>query len=214
MFTGCIETLGSVVSIYKHKTEARLIVESKFSMPMPSLGDSIAVNGVCLTITDIDKNKYSFDVSSTTLDMSNLGMLSPGNKVNLERALRLDQRLDGHLVTGHIDTTVQITSIKKSGSYFVLGISLSKQFEPYLVSKGSITLDGISLTITEIDNELCWITVIPYTILNTTLQYKNNGDYLNLETDIIGKYVHRQLKIDKNASDARLTIDKILQSGF
>jgi len=219
MFTGCIETLGTVISINKYQEQARLSVDSKFSAPLPILGDSIAVNGVCLTITDIDHNKYTFDVSSATLNMSNIGKLAIGDKINLERALKFNQRLNGHLVTGHVDTTVKIEDlkiedIKKKGSYKRLGFSFSDSEKPYLVSKGSIALDGISLTIGDIDNKICWVTIIPYTILNTNLKYKNIGDYLNLETDLIGKYVQRQLLLRTNATNSKLTIDKILQSGF
>jgi len=218
MFTGIVEILGSVISIDKNPGGGRLIIEAQFSSQSPKVGDSIAVNGICLTVTKIYKCRYFFDASNTTLNASNLGMLSSGQIVNIERALRFDQRLDGHLVTGHIDTKVKINHIIRAGSSFRIAITVPPEFSAHMVHRGSIALDGISLTIADLKEEQCWVTVIPFTWENTNLKYKKEGEYMNMETDIIGKYIQRQvitsvdLKKDKKVNS--LTIEKILQSGF
>ncbi len=193
MFTGIIEDVGKVYSINSIKSGIRLTVGSQLTDEL-KLGDSVAINGACLTVTEKNKNTFGVDVSFETLNRTNIGSLSSGSMVNLERALKLSNRLDGHIVLGHVDTTTRIISLNKIGDFYVLSIATDAYIFNHSVEKGSIAVDGISLTIAELNNSSLSIAVIPFTYENTNLKYKKPGDKLNIEVDIIGKYVEKFTK--------------------
>ncbi|MFN3870699.1 MAG: riboflavin synthase [Aquificaceae bacterium] len=183
MFTGLVEVLGTVEEIKGGK----LIIKAPFEEV--KVGDSIAVNGVCLTATKIDKGLLFFDLSEETLRRSNLGFLKRGDYVNLERALRASDRLGGHILQGHVDFTSPIVELTKKGEHWSLKVKIKEGYEMYFVEKGSIGIDGISLTINKVEGSIIHINVIPHTYENTNLKKRRVGDFVNVEVDIIGKYV-------------------------
>jgi riboflavin synthase len=191
MFTGIIEGLGKVVSLLPHADGKTLTLTLPFKEDGLTIGQSLAVNGVCLTLASIGKKTGIFDLSLTTLNHTNLGILRPGDLVNLERPLRLNQELGGHLVTGHVDVTSPIEEIKGRQIRF----SIPEAIRGYVVSKGSVAIDGISLTIASIEERSFWVTIIPHTWKHTNLKKRRKGDRVNLETDLIAKYVDRLLKV-------------------
>jgi riboflavin synthase len=196
MFTGIVEELGEVAGIEHRGDAARLTIRG--STQGTSLGESIAVNGVCLTVTDIMDGTFTADVMGETLDRSGLGALAPGAPVNLERSVRLADRLGGHLVQGHVDATATIVSRTPGAHWDQVRISLPEQISRYVVEKGSIAVDGISLTVSALSQageaagwfEVC---LIPETLKRTTLGVAEPGDTVNLEVDVIAKYVERLL---------------------
>lgn len=193
MFTGIIEEFGAVKDIKKDSKGARLSIFAKTILEGSKIGDSITVNGACLTAVNIFNNSFEADVAPETLKKTNLGELKSGSRVNLERALRLSDRLGGHLVTGHIEGTGVIKEKKKFGNSVEFFIEASKELLRYIVQKGSIAIDGISLTVVDVKDRSFSIAVIPHTLEVTTLGVKNIGDSVNIETDIIGKYVEKML---------------------
>jgi len=195
MFTGLIEDLGKVIDISVSSKGAELVVETKLSDI--KIGDSVAVNGACLTVTEIRGNKYSFDVSPETLKRTNLGLLKRGDYVNLERALKVGDRLGGHIVQGHVDFTSKIKALKFLGEHYELVIEIPNNWVSYIVEKGSIAIDGISLTVNYIRNNSAYINIIPHTYERTNLRFRKNGDWVNVETDIIGKYVINYLNTSR-----------------
>lgn len=188
MFTGLVEALGIVQSFRNN----RLIIKAPFEDVR--IGDSIAVNGVCLTVVKIERELLHFDVSEETLNRSNLKFLNFGDYVNLERALRLSDRLGGHILQGHVDFTSPIVELSRRGEHWSLKVKIKEGYEVYFVEKGSIGIDGISLTINKIEGNTVHINVIPHTYENTNLKKRKLGDMVNVETDIIGKYVINYLK--------------------
>jgi riboflavin synthase len=181
------------------------------------LGDSIATNGVCLTVTSFSKNKFTVDVMPETLRKSSLNELQIGDKVNLERALRLKDRLGGHLVSGHIDGVGEINAKKREDNAILFNISLPAGLRRYLISKGSIAIDGISLTIADLRDEEFMLSIIPHTAEVTTLGQKEIGDIVNLEVDLIGKYVERMLNFKEESKDnneSKVDFDLLQQNGF
>jgi riboflavin synthase len=196
MFTGIVEELGEVAGIEHRGDAARLTIRG--STQGTSLGESIAVNGVCLTVTDIMDGTFTADVMGETLDRSGLGALAPGAPVNLERSVRLADRLGGHLVQGHVDATATIVSRTPAAHWDQVRISLPGKISRYVVEKGSIAVDGISLTVSALsrpDEAAAWFEVclIPETLKRTTLGIAEPGDTVNLEVDVIAKYVERLL---------------------
>ena len=197
MFTGIVEELGEVAGIEHRGDAARLTIRG--STQGTSLGESIAVNGVCLTVTDIMDGTFTADVMGETLDRSGLGALAPGAPVNLERSVRLADRLGGHLVQGHVDATATIMSRTPAAHWDQVRISLPGKISRYVVEKGSIAVDGISLTVSALsppgDEAAGWFEVclIPETLKRTTLGIREPGDTVNLEVDVIAKYVERLL---------------------
>ena len=187
MFTGLVEEVGKVISLKKSPEGAVLTVET--SLGDINIGDSVAVNGACLTVVEIKQNKVSFELSPETLERTNLGLLKTGDFVNLERALRVGDRLGGHIVQGHVDFTARIISFKNLGKHRELIIEIPHGWEKYFVEKGSVALDGISLTVNTVQGNKISINIIPHTYQHTNLKYKKVGDLLNVETDVIGKYV-------------------------
>ncbi len=193
MFTGIIEELGVVKAIRSQSGGMRLSVAGKIVLDGMKIGGSIAVNGACLTVVEISHSVFSADVSRETVDKSNLGRLRVGDKVNLERPMRLSDRLGGHLVAGHVDAVGVIRGIVKKGDAPVFTFEAPAEVMRYLIYKGSITIDGISLTVNEIQGDRFTVTIIPHTAQATTLEFKKAGDSVNLEADLIGKYVEKFL---------------------
>jgi riboflavin synthase len=189
MFTGLVEGQGKVLRIEKERDKALLSIKPVFPWEERNLGESVSVNGVCLTVTAWRGNSFSVDASEETLTRSGLGGLKVGDRVNLERALRLSDRLGGHWVTGHIDGTGRIVQKDIRESFFLLKISFSASLRPFIVEKGAIAVDGVSLTVNRVGEKDFDLTIIPHTGAQTTLAEKKIGDLVNLETDLIGKYI-------------------------
>ena len=207
MFTGIIEEIGVVRSLLQSNRVASLSVESKICSTDANIGDSICENGTCLTLTRKDRQMLLFDLSSETLYVSNLADLTAGQRVNLERSLKLEGRLGGHYVTGHIDYVARIISKITRGDFIELEIELPDQFAMFLVEKGSVAVDGISLTVNSISGNSFKVMAIPHTLAATTLCLKKRGDRLNIETDILAKYTQNLITKTKDAPNHRSSID-------
>ena len=216
MFTGIIEELGAVAGFDKHAKGARIKVSAKTVTQDTIEGDSIAVNGVCLTALDIDANSYVADVSQETLDRSTIGSLKVGSKVNLERAVTPSTRLGGHIVQGHVDGTGKFLQALQEGDFWTVRFSYPKEIGQYFVYKGSISVEGISLTISKLTDDYFEIAVIPKTWELTNLSSLKKGDAVNLEVDVIGKYVERMLQYGKGIpqKDEGITMEKLQALGF
>jgi len=219
MFTGIVEELGRVQSIAAGSRSARLTIECSKVLDGVQLGDSIAVNGVCLTVTAFNDRSFSVDVMAETLKRSNLGSLVPGERVNLERALRLSDRLGGHLVSGHIDGVGTLLREEWEDFARVLEISAPPNVLRYTIEKGSVAVDGISLTVVKLTEKSFFVSLIPHTQSITTLGFKKIGDTVNLEGDIIGKYVERlmfarQQEGTAGSSSGKLTLEFLAAKGF
>ncbi|WP_448583759.1 riboflavin synthase [Thermocrinis sp.] len=193
MFSGLVEELGIVEELRFVPGGAKLTVRS--SMEDIKIGDSVAVNGVCLTVVDLQKNTLSFDLSQETLSRSNLKLLKKGDLVNLERALRVGDRIGGHFLQGHVDFTSKILLFSQRGSHWELKIFIPDEYKEYIVEKGSIGIDGISLTINYVEQNAVSINIIPHTYERTNLKHRKVGDLVNVELDILGKYVINYLKL-------------------
>ena len=193
MFTGIIEEIGVIKKITKGVNSEKLLIQCNKVLEETKLGDSICTNGVCLTVTDINDHSFQADVMTETLLRSNLGNLTLGSEVNLERALTLSSRLGGHIVSGHIDGVGKIVSLKRIDNSIEVTIEAKLSILKYIIEKGSITIDGISLTVTYVDNKAFKVCIIPHTGENTILLKKKVGESVNLECDILGKYVERLL---------------------
>ncbi len=193
MFTGLIEEIGQVKGIQRGSKSIQLTIAAKKVLEDVKLGDSIATNGVCLTVVRFDDNSFTADVMPETMNVSSLKALGFGDTVNLERALRLGDRLGGHMVSGHIDAVGTIKGFKKDDNATWVTIEPPKSFMKYLLHKGSIAIDGVSLTVATLDQKSFSVSIIPMTKDETTLLGKKVGDVVNLEGDVIGKYVERLL---------------------
>lgn len=193
MFTGLVEEIGKVESIIKSEKSASITIKGDKVLKDVILGDSIATNGVCLTVTSFGGKKFTVDVMAETMRKSNLKNLSPGDEVNLERALRVGDRLGGHIVSGHIDGTGIIKGYEKEDNAIWITISASSDILKYIVQKGSIAIDGVSLTVAYIDESVFKVSIIPHTKEMTTLLRKKVGDEVNLECDMLGKYIEKLL---------------------
>jgi riboflavin synthase len=189
MFTGIVEELGRVRSLEDRAGGARLVVRCATVNGDSSVGDSVAVNGVCLTAVEVTGEALSFDLARETLDRSTLGGLRAGDPVNLERPLTLATRLGGHLVQGHVDGVAAVRSVERNGAEASIRIALPSSLRPYVVEKGSIAVDGVSLTVTVVDDEGFEVALIPHTLAATTLGERGPGDGVNLEADVVAKYV-------------------------
>ena len=196
MFTGIVEELAQIKTIESKVHGTCYTIAAKIVMDDLNIGDSISVNGVCLTVIERRKNSFSMDLIEETLNKSNLGELTVGDFVNLERAMKVSDRFGGHIVQGHVETLGIILEKLMQDDGAVLSIGLDPEWMRYCIPKGSITLDGVSLTISAINGNIVEIALIPYTIKNTTLGIKEKSDTLNIETDIIGKYIDRLLTFD------------------
>ncbi|HUN53550.1 MAG TPA: riboflavin synthase [Smithella sp.] len=209
MFTGIIEGSGKVKRLTMKGADAVLEIESAIDLTDVSIGDSIAVNGVCLTVTSKNKQDFQADVSAETIGRSTLKYLQTGNKVNLEKSLRVGGFVGGHFVLGHVDATGRILSqTQKSGS-LILAVEMNDNLSRYIVEKGSVSIDGISLTVNKLEKSRFYVNIIPHTASNTTLVAKKEGDWVNIETDILGKYVEALLKTPQGINK-----DFLAQYGF
>ena len=208
MFTGIIEDVGTVREVLSIKSGVKLKISSKLSKELKN-GDSVAVNGACLTVVEKKEDSFSVDVSFESLNRTNLGKLRSGKRVNLERALKLSDRLDGHIVMGHVDTTATIKTIKSVGEFYLLTLEIDSYTFEHSVEKGSIAIDGISLTIARLTKGSLDVAVIPFTYENTNLKYLKPKDSVNIEVDIIGKYIEKFIKKPQT-----LTEDFLKMHGF
>ncbi len=190
MFTGIVEEVGSVLSI----SENGMTVRAEKVMSDLKLGDSISVNGACLTAVSLSTDEFAVDLSPETMRRTSLGDLTSGGTVNLERALSASDRMGGHIVQGHVDGTGRITSTKEDGDSIIFGVRAPKRLMPYIVEKGFIAVDGISLTVVKVGTSSFTLAVIPYTLRNTNLETLSVGARVNLEADILAKYVENLLK--------------------
>ncbi len=210
MFTGIVEKLGKVIATERRDRDGSLRIDGGWDLTEIGLGDSICVNGVCLTVSSTEGKIFSVDVSGETFGRTNLGGLRAGEPVNLERALRLSDRLGGHLVTGHVDGTGVLRETRQEGDSFRFEFEIAEEACRLLVEKGSVAVDGISLTVSGVEKDVFQVYVIPYTLGNTTLKLRQPGDRVNIETDIIGKYVEKVLSPRREG----LTLEKLTKSGF
>lgn len=212
MFTGLIEAVGRVAAIERRGAAALLKVESVLPTTEIALGDSVAVNGACLTVTVKSTSTMTFDVSPESLASTTLGSLGNGSRVNLERAMRLGDRLGGHIVTGHVDAIARLAGIRETSGNHILNFSLPPDAARYLVPKGSVTIDGISLTVNTVSADGFSVNIIPHTFSNTTLSGIRTGQQVNIETDIIGKYVERLTQ--PWSSSSGLSLRTLAEHGF
>ena len=194
MFTGIVEELGTIRAVRRGAASAVLSIGAAEVLSDLKIGDSVAVNGVCLTVTSLDDGGFTADVMHETLNRSSLGALIPGSRVNLERAMPANGRFGGHIVSGHIDGTGKVASVRPDDNALWYTIYAAPELLRCIVEKGSITIDGISLTVAAVDDTSFSVSLIPHTAAVTTLGKKRAGDTVNLETDIIGKYVEKLLR--------------------
>ncbi|MEG1254622.1 riboflavin synthase [Clostridium sp.] len=217
MFTGIVEEIGVVQGIKKGEKSSKLVIKANKILEKTILGDSICTNGVCLTVTNLSGNIFEADVMAETLRRSNLGKLAIGSRVNLERALSLEGRLGGHIVSGHIDGVGEVTSLVKEDNATWVNIKATSQVLKYVVEKGSIAIDGISLTVAYVNDEAFKVSIIPHTGEETILLAKKSGDTVNLECDVIGKYVEKLLGLNtvkKEAKSTSISEEFLINNGF
>jgi riboflavin synthase len=213
MFTGIVEGKGKVLNVDHRGEMKRLTLEVPFDLTQMQLGDSINVNGVCVTIVEKRGRAISVDLSPESLQKTALSRVKEADEVNLERAVRLSDRLGGHIVTGHIDGIGTITERRTEGNCLQLRIRIPQTVTPYVVQKGSIAIDGISLTVNEFREDWIRLTLIPYTLKKTTLMEKKVGEEVNIEADILGKYVEKVLDRRKGTSKG-INLSFLKQHGF
>lgn len=209
MFTGIIQDTGAVRKLSRKGEDALLEVTTALSLDDVKIGDSIAVSGACLTVTSLGAASFTFDVSAESLSKTTLGRLKAGDRVNLEKALRMSDFLGGHLVLGHVDCVGRIAERASRAGSIVFGITLEPGLSKYVVAKGSIAVDGISLTVNSCEGDRLYVNIIPHTAGNTTLAGKKAGDFVNVETDILGKYVEKLLNPGKGVD-----MDFLREHGF
>ena len=224
MFTGLVAELGSVERLAEGEDTCRLSVRARKVLGGLKVGDSVAVNGVCLTVTDLRSNGFTADVTPEAVRRTTMHGLRPGDRVNLERALRLADGLDGHIVQGHVEGVGTVTKVRPEGNALVYTIAAPAELTPYIVEKGSVTVDGVSLTVIQAGDTEFGVSLIPHTAAQTTLGYKKPGDTVNLETDILARYIGRFLSRrfgspvgtaeDGSRKDDGLTMDFLRRNGF
>lgn len=215
MFTGLVEEIGKIESVIKSTKSARITIKAKKILEDVNLGDSICTNGVCLTVTSFDSGKFTVDVMAETMRRSNLKTLSLGAEVNLERALRVGDRLGGHIVSGHIDGVGQIKSYEQEDNAVWITIEAPSEILRYIVEKGSIAIDGVSLTVAYVDESIFKVSIIPHTKDMTTLLRKKIGDVVNLECDMVGKYIEKFLNVKEEIPPKKgIDLDFLKGNGF
>ena len=216
MFTGIVEEVGKVQSISNLGDKARIIVQAKIVLGDVKIGDSINIDGACQTVAAFDPGSFSVDTLAESLKKTTLGSLKPGSSVNLERALLPHSRMGGHFVQGHVACTVRIRELRSTGNNVYLAVEVPDEYLRYCVPEGSIALDGISLTIAAINGNVVSQNIIPVTLNTTSLGNKQAGDRMNLETDIIGRYVEQfLLPVAKNRGKANgLSFERLQELGF
>ena len=193
MFTGLVEAIGKVVSLSREGQDGRLLIEVGAAFDDVAVGESISISGACLTVVEIDGANLAFDLSPETLERTGLGSLTPGAPVNLERALEVGDRLGGHFVAGHVDGIGSVKSIRETGGHWLIHLSVPRELTALMISKGSVAVDGISLTIVELTADSFSVAVIPHTYTNTTLGSRRVGDTVNIETDMLAKMVFKAI---------------------
>ncbi|WP_294413130.1 riboflavin synthase [uncultured Ruminococcus sp.] len=214
MFTGIIEEVGTVSRVQHSGNASFIEIQAKKVLEDVRLGDSIAVNGVCLTVTHFGGGVFRADVMNETLSRSSLGSLTNGSPVNLERAMAANGRFGGHIVSGHIDGTGIITDIKNDGIAVWYTVSAAPELLRYIVEKGSIAIDGISLTVAKVTDTSFSVSIIPHTAAQTILSTKKTGDTVNLENDIIAKYAEKLMKPAETPKTGGITMDFLAKNGF
>ena len=202
MFTGIIEGLGTITAIRPSNQGKRLLIDADFPLDQTKIGDSIAVSGVCVTVVMVGGKRFEVDLSPETLAKTTFGMAKIGDRVNLERALRLSDRIDGHLVSGHIDGIGSVQQRKTIGNAIIVVIGVPEFLSRYMITKGSVAVDGISLTINNRAKDCFDVSIIPHTAKLTTIGFKKAGDYVNIETDMIGKYIENFI-VEKPANNIK-----------
>lgn len=214
MFTGIIEGMGKITGIQKTGSGRRISVEADFDLAGSAIGDSIAVNGACLTVIHLDGNRFQADLSPETISKTTFANIKIGDRVNLERALRLSDRIDGHLVSGHIDGTGILTGRISKDNAIIITINISEHLGHYLIPKGSVAVDGISLTVNHCDKTSFDVSIIPHTASITTIGFKRIGDSVNIETDMIGKYVEKFVSGFSSFPRKGIDIQFLSKTGF
>jgi riboflavin synthase len=215
MFTGIIEHLGTVESIKKNADGGRITVHAPTVAPHLAVSNSIAVNGCCLTVVELDSNRFSADLSAETLRKTSLGEWKTGTHVNLEQPMTAGKEFGGHFVLGHVDTIGRVARLQPEGENWWYGVEIPETFAKHIVPQGSITIDGISLTVARWNGRLAEVAVIPFTYEHTNIKFKKLGDAVNLEGDVLGKYVQRYMDAGRPAKPASsITIDRLIEQGF
>lgn len=219
MFTGLVEEIGKICKIRKGINSYQISIEAKHILSDIKLGDSVATNGACLTVVEKTKSNFTVDIMAETVKSTSFDKMKLGDTVNLERAMRLSDRLGGHLVSGHIDGIGRISKIKKEDIANIISIEAPQELLNQMLNKGSIAIDGISLTISHVNSKEFQVSIIPHTSKETTLLKKSIGDLVNLETDMIGKYVLRFLSPDKKenlnqAKTSKVSMDFLAENGY
>jgi riboflavin synthase len=208
MFTGIIEEIGHISAIKFIPNGKQLNIVAKTVLTDTKIGDSISVNGVCLTVIQTAQDNFWAEAVGETLKKTTVNLLKTSAVVNLERALQLQSRLGGHIVQGHVNAVGKITNITKLGDNYLLEFNIPDDIRKYIINEGSICIDGISLTVAEIRNNIVKISVIPHTWQNTNLQYRKIGDKINIETDVLAKYIENMLKFSNNTANNTLFSDE------
>ncbi len=215
MFTGIVEELGKIMSVKKGAESCQLEISASKVLENTKIGDSIAVNGICLTVTSLSASSFSADVMAETLRRTSLSSLKSGSFVNLERAMLADGRFGGHIVSGHIDGTGIIKEFKNEDNAVWVTVNADMNILKYIVEKGSVAIDGISLTVADVSNSFFKVSIIPHTQNETTLLMKKTGDKVNLECDVIAKYVEKMLYTRDSISNKKgITMDLLYENGF
>ncbi|WP_139492333.1 riboflavin synthase [Brevibacillus dissolubilis] len=219
MFTGIIEEVGTIAGVEGGSQASKVLIQAKTVLGGVQLGDSISVNGVCLTVTSFTASHFTADVMPETLKKTNLGKLKRGEPVNLERAMAMGDRFGGHIVSGHVDGVGQIISRENYANAVLFRITAPKSLQKYMIPRGSVTVDGISLTLVDVENDGFSISIIPHTLAHTCLRDKHAGDMVNLECDVIGKYVERLMTFGTEGSEgssrrSSVSLDFLRDNGF
>lgn len=214
MFTGIIEEIGLVKSFEKYKNGAKLIISANNILENTKIGDSICVDGVCQTVCEVSEDAFGVMLSDETLRITNFDDKKTGDLLNLERALTLQTRLGGHIVSGHVDCVGTVKNVEKLSEFYNLVFEIPEKYSKYVVLKGSITINGVSLTVANITGNLITIAVIPHTFNNTNLNKLKIGSIVNIETDILSKYVEKLLLLNDNKEKSSISLDFLKENGF
>jgi len=214
MFTGIIEEIGTISSIKRGRVSASLVINAQLVNSDIKIGDSINTNGACLTVTNFTKNNFEVDVMAETIRKTNLDLLKSGSNVNLERALKLSDRLGGHMVSGHIDGTGTITQVFQEEIATWFTIKTEKDILKYIIKKGSVAIDGISLTIADLTESSFKVSIIPHTALKTTLLSKKAGDIVNIENDMTARYIENFILTGKEDISRDINMEFLKDNGF
>ena len=211
MFTGLIETTSNVVDFVMTPDGAIIEIDCELSNEI-KIGDSVSINGVCLTVTENDNRVLSFEISKETLLITNFRTIKIGDKVNVERAMKANSRIDGHIVSGHIDGIAKVKSIKKDGFSYKYEFETQKDITKYIIKKGSVTVNGVSLTVTRVSDILFNIEIIPHTLSHTNLADLKTGDKVNIETDILSRYIEKFLTFNQNGGS--ISMKMLEENGY